>query len=131
MKLVGTLLNIIPNVKNLNKRTYPRAVLEKAVAEYKERYIDTGTAYGELYEGNSSDIVNLSKTTHRITDLRVADDAVIVEANLLKTPMGMLLEDIISPTPIFISRALASMDKDNIVQDDPTFISIDIEKPNA
>lgn len=134
MKLVGTLLNIIPGVRNANGRIYPRAVLEKAIADYTEKFISTGRALGELYKENSSNTVNLVEVSHHIDKIEATDAGIYVEAHIVGSPNGQLVESSTNPrNTVFVARALATLDEYNVVQDDLEILAIDIklESPNV
>jgi hypothetical protein len=80
--------------KNKNQRIYPRAVLEGAVNNYVNEYVNTFRAGGELNHP-SGPIVNPERISHRITELKWDGDNVIGKALILNTPMGLIVKGLI------------------------------------
>ena len=79
---------------NANGRTYPREVLEAAIAKYTEQYLRNGTAYGNLdHPGSPSQ--ELKDAAVLITSLDWVGDEVWGEATVLDTPNGTILQKII------------------------------------
>lgn len=52
---------------NQNKRVYPGAILEREMLNYKKKFIDTNTAYGELDHPDVS-TVRFQETSHALLD---------------------------------------------------------------
>ena len=126
--IVGTLFNIIPDSLNSNGRTYTRECLETAIAKYNNEFVDSGKAFGQLFEADTSATVNLEKVSHRIKHLQVEDHAVTVLAELLPTPMGIIADGLLINPPTFTMRALGNVDENKIVSN-LQIISIDIGRP--
>ena len=116
------------NVKNHNGRIYPRDILFREVKKYhvlvKER-----RALGEL-DHPDSPVVELKNVSHIISDIYIRDDEVRGSLEILNTPPGRILKDIIRQgVKIGISsRGLGSLQNEsgtNIVQDDFELIAFD------
>ena len=132
MIVTGILHNIDLDTQNINGRFYSSDVMKKVVEKYQEK-INKGIAFGEFflqYPLDNPAMVNLENVSHRITALEVFENVVNVEALLLDTPMGMRAQDLLSDTPIFVARSLASLDENNVVQDDLEILTVDIANPN-
>ena len=54
--------------KNRNGRVYPKAILQKEVKRYTEKFINTKRAFGELGHPDGP-TVNLERVSHMITVL--------------------------------------------------------------
>jgi len=80
--------------QNRNGRIYPKVIMEKAVAQYDEKYIKTKRSVGELNHPDGPTI-NLDKVSHIITELSWQGDDVIGKAKLLNTPMGLIAKGLI------------------------------------
>jgi hypothetical protein len=116
------------NTKNHNGRIYPREVLFREVKKYsvivKER-----RALGEL-DHPDSPIVELKNVSHLITDIYLNEDEVRGTLEILNTPAGRILRDVIQQgVKIGISsRGIGSLQQEagsNIVQDDFELIAFD------
>jgi hypothetical protein len=133
MIVTGILHNIDLDTQNINGRFYSSDVMKKVVEKYQEK-INKGIAFGEFFLqyplDNPGAMVNLENVSHKITALEVFENVVNVEALLLDTPMGMRAQDLLSDTPIFVARSLASLDENNVVQDDLEILTVDIANPN-
>jgi len=80
---------------NQNERVYPRAILEREVTKYKETEIAERRALGELDHPESS-VVNLSNVSHNILDVWWKGDEVIGKVEVLPTPAGNILKELLS-----------------------------------
>jgi hypothetical protein len=116
------------NVKNHNGRIYPKEVLFREVKKYNQ-LVKERRALGEL-DHPDSPVVELKNVSHIITDIYVKDDEVRGSIEILNTPKGKILKDIIQQKiKIGISsRGLGSLQNEsgtNIVQDDFELIAFD------
>jgi hypothetical protein len=116
------------NTKNANGRIYPREVLFREVGKYKTM-VDERRALGEL-DHPDSPVVELKNVSHIITDIYVNEDEVRGTLEILNTPPGRILRDIVEQgVKIGISsRGIGSLqqeDGSNIVQDDFELIAFD------
>ena len=117
------------NTKNANGRIYPREVLFREVSKYKTM-VDERRALGEL-DHPDSPVVELKNVSHIVTDIYVNEDEVRGTLEILNTPPGRILRDIVEQgVKIGISsRGIGSLqqeDGNNIVQDDFELIAFDV-----
>lgn len=73
--------------KNGNGRKYPREVLEREVQKYIGGPVKSRTSLGELDHPDSS-VINLSNTSHIITEVWWEGNDVMGKIELLDTPAG-------------------------------------------
>lgn len=117
-------------IKNENGRIYPKQILQRAIAQYKMKMVETGQAFGELDHPDAS-IVSLKHTSHRIVDIWWENDIEVwAKIKILSTYEGENLKRLFEEgVPIGISsRGLGSTSKKNgvdIVNDDLQFICWD------
>ena len=123
-------------MKNQNKRIYPRGILMREVENY-QKAVRENRAVGELDHPESS-TVSLKNVSHGIREMRWDGDTVIGRIEVLPTPQGKILESIIdSGVTIGISsRGVGSTEKTNegcdMVQHDFQLICFDIvSEPSA
>ena len=81
--------------KNRNGRVYPKQILFDAVEKYVNEQVNTDRAVGELDHPDGPQI-NLDKVSHKITELKFDGDDVVGKAQVLKTPMGQIVEGLIA-----------------------------------
>ncbi len=116
------------NTQNHNGRIYPRSVLQRESAKYKEKVL-ARCAMGEL-DHPDSPIVELKNVSHLITDIYMEGDEVRGTIEVLHTPPGQILKNLIQQgVKIGISsRGIGSLQNEsgqNIVQDDFELIAFD------
>lgn len=84
--------------ENKNKRIYPEAVMDSAVARYQEDYIKEKRALGELNHP-AEPVVNPERAAIMTESLKKspAKDAIYYEgkAKVLSTPMGKIVENLL------------------------------------
>ena len=97
--------------KNQNGRIYPRHILNREVENYMKA-IKERRAVGELDHPERS-TVNLSEVSHLVTDAKWDGDNVMGEIEVLPTPKGKILSDLLSAgvTIGISSRGVGSTDK--------------------
>jgi len=83
------------NIVNRNGRRYPTETLQKEVGRYMAESVQKGRAYGELGHPDGPGI-NLDRVSHIITDLRQEGDNFIGKAKISSTPMGQIVEGLLS-----------------------------------
>ena len=81
------------NTKNHNGRIYPTRVLEREVNKYSA-LVDQRRALGEL-DHPDSPIVELKNVSHLVTNIYMDGDEVRGDIEVLNTPPGKILRDII------------------------------------
>jgi len=82
------------NERNQNGRSYPRAILEREVENYKKNFVNERRAVGELDHPNTS-VVELKNVSHNITEVHWEGDSVIGTVEILTTPAGNILRELI------------------------------------
>jgi hypothetical protein len=80
--------------KNRNGRVYKRNILESAVDKYVTEQVSKGRAVGEL-DHPEGPTVNLDRVSHKIDDLRWDGDDVYGKAQILNTPCGRIVKDLL------------------------------------
>lgn len=116
--------------KNQNGRIYPKEVLEREVNKYKNEFINTNRAMGELDHPDSS-VINLKNVSHNIVDCWWDGDSLIGKIKILTTPAGNILKELFKcGVAVGISsRAMGSVKKidENTVevQDDLSLLAWD------
>ena len=83
------------DIKNRNGRVYPMEVLQKEVRRYNKEQIKENRAFGELGHPEGPTI-NLERASHMITSLVPDGKNFIGEAKILSTPMGKIVENLLS-----------------------------------
>lgn len=116
------------NTKNYNGRIYPYEVLMREVKKYSQ-LVDERRALGELDHPDQA-VVELKNVSHLITNINIDGDDVRGDIEVLNTPAGRTLKEIISQkVKIGISsRGLGSLQQESnsdIVQDDFELITFD------
>lgn len=96
--------------KNGNGRVYPREILEREVEKYVEGPVKTRTALGELDHPEAS-VVNLSNTSHIITEVWWKGNDLMGKLQLLPTPSGNIAKALVmAGIPLGISsRGMGSV----------------------
>ena len=115
--------------KNGNGRVYRRETLEREVKNY-QRAIEERRSLGELDHPDDS-VVNLKNCSHLITKLWGQGDDVMGKIEVLDTPSGKILKDLVKANVKLgiSSRGLGSVkqEKDKtIVEDDFQLICFDM-----
>lgn len=96
------------NAENQNKRVYPKWILEREVEKYL-KLVKERRSTGELDHPDST-VINLANVSHLITDLWWENDELLAKIEILKTPSGNIVTELIKAgIPIGISsRGLGS-----------------------
>ncbi len=116
----------VANRENGNRRRYPREVLEREMENYS-KLIREHRAYGEL-DHSDNEIVSLAHVSHLLVRHFWEGDNVMGVVKVLKTPSGLILEQILAGGGVLgiSSRALGSLNEAGIVGEDLQIISYDI-----
>lgn len=80
--------------KNQNGRVYDKRILQREVDKYIQEFVKNGNAYGELDHPESA-IVSLKNASHIIKDLWWKGDELMGRVELLNTPSGNIVKEII------------------------------------
>lgn len=83
------------NIQNRNGRRYDSEILANEVNRYVKESVSKGRAYGELGHPDGPSI-NLDRVSHIITELRREGDNFIGKAKISSTPMGQIVEGLLS-----------------------------------
>ena len=81
-------------MKNRNGRVYPKAILQKEVKRYTDKFINTKRAFGELGHPDGP-TVNLERVSHMITELVEDGDNFLGRAKIMDTPYGKIVKNLI------------------------------------
>lgn len=113
-------------VFNGNKRSYPKAIIEREVTLHHEKKIKENRALGELGHPPSSEI-NLDRVSHLIKELRMDGNTAFGKAQILDTPCGKIAKSLMEANVKLgvSSRGVGSL-KNGIVQNDYRLICVDI-----
>ena len=80
--------------KNQNGRVYPKEILKREVAKYKQTQIKENRALGELDHPDSS-VINLRNVCHNVLDVNWDGDDVVGKVQILPTPSGNILKNLL------------------------------------
>jgi hypothetical protein len=83
------------NIKNGNKRIYPKENCEAGVKKYIEEQINTHRAVGELGHPETGPKINLERVSHKIIGLEWKDNDIIGDSIITNTPMGIVAKGLI------------------------------------
>ena len=115
--------------KNQNGRIYPDEILEREVSKYVSNFIQNQNSWGELDHPESS-VVSLKNVSHKVLNLEWQDDNLIGTVEVLNTPNGNILKELLKKGNIGISsRGLGTLKKvsesTSIVGEDFELIAFD------
>ena len=82
-------------LKNRNKRVYPKKILESAIDEYINDYVKQNRALGELNHPQAVSI-NPERACILIKELKWDENNVIGKAKILSTPCGEIVKSLIN-----------------------------------
>jgi hypothetical protein len=85
---------MMAEVKNKNRRVYPKEILMKEIQRYNENYVNKKRAFGELGHPDGPGI-NLERVSHMITELEEDGNNVIGKAKIMDTPYGKIVQNLI------------------------------------
>lgn len=80
-------------VKNHNKRVYPKEILMREANRYQEELVKQKRALGEL-DHPDSPTVNLNNVSHNIIKIWWEGNALMGDVHVLTTPAGKILEEL-------------------------------------
>lgn len=98
MKLIESGVIVEADVPNLNRRIYPRAVLEKMIGEIEQK-MNPPRVFGSI--GMPAGVeVDLSRVSHTVSDLHLTDDGKLLgKIMILETPQGKIMEKLLEAEP--------------------------------
>ena len=80
--------------ENQNGRVYSKDILVREAKKYMEEFVKRGNAFGEL-DHPESPVVSLKNASHRVKDLYWKGDDLMGKVELLNTPAGNIVKEII------------------------------------
>jgi len=86
---------MVCNEVNKNQRIYERDDMAREVDRYIKEMVMTKRAMGELNHPTSAE-VNLERACHIVTNLRIEGNHVIGKSQVLSTPMGQIVRNLIN-----------------------------------
>lgn len=118
------------DVRNRNRRIYPKKIMDKAVDIYNEEFVSKKRAFGEA-EHPSGPQVSIDRVTHLITELSMQGKQAIGKAKLLETPLGKIVREMLNAggTVGVSTRGVGSVDlkeSTEFVREDYKIYAIDI-----
>lgn len=101
-------------IKNHNRRLYPKKVLAKEASRYIKEKIDDHQSVGELGHPDSPTI-NLDRVSHKIVSLSEDGNNWIGKAKIIDTPFGKIVKNLMDEKVKFgvSSRGLGSLKEEN------------------
>lgn len=114
-------------VKNKNKRVYPKHVLEGQVTKYIQESIKAGSSYGELDHPEDRLELASREISHLITTLEWQNNSVFGKAQLLDTPAGNIAKALLKGGgKLGMSSRGSGTVKEGYVQNDYRLITVDL-----
>lgn len=112
----------------INGRIYPKELMQKVIAEFNER---KSPMFGETFLGSSdyqiNTEINLYQASHQMKEFSIVPELRQVSClvQILDTSAGHKLFDLLSKEGVVPSMSgIGSTNKDNVIQDDYTFVSV-------
>ena len=112
--------------QNLNKRVYPRAQIEAAVALINEKIKESAYICGELNHPDNLSI-DLKNVSHIITEAWMDGDNAVGKCKILNTPSGLIVKNLIEGGVKLgvSSRGTGNVTNEGVVEDF-NFVTLDI-----
>lgn len=112
--------------RNRNGRIYPKQLIEREVKKF-QTLIESHEALGEMNHPQDRAEINPREASILVTELTMDGNLAMGKAKVLSTPMGKLLESLISDGVRMgvSSRGTGNLLEDNVVADDFNLICID------
>jgi hypothetical protein len=84
------------NVRNKNKRLYPKAILSEAIRKHKEEFMGVSRALGELnHPDQGMSAINLDRVSHKFVSVTEEGNDFVTKAEVLNTPCGMIVQNLL------------------------------------
>jgi hypothetical protein len=101
-----------------NGHVYPKHVLEKMAADMRERIAKGEVLGGFLDLEERADYTALRDASHKITDVRVEGNTHVAQMEILPTPQGKILQELVERGAVFFTSCVeAALDKYGVVMD--------------
>jgi hypothetical protein len=88
------LFNLKADEPNANGTIYPKDVLKEAIKEYNENHVKDGRAFGEINFPRQA-AISMVDIAFRINDIEEENDRWLAEIEILNTPKGEELKNIV------------------------------------
>ncbi len=83
-------------IKNKNKRIYPKNVLTEAISKHVNEFMDNDRALGELnHPDDGTTSINLDRVSHKFFEINEDKNDYITKAKVLGTPCGKIVENLL------------------------------------
>ena len=115
-------------VKNGNGRYYSKELWNREMEKYKD-LIEQRRSMGELDHPEST-VVNLKNVSHLITDYYWDGDNVMGKIEILPTPSGNILKELIKKRSIIYSEAMYKINCENLTKNEIAKNIINIYETN-
>ena len=88
-------ITLVANIKNANRRIYPKQVLSEAINYHSEKFLKEGGAVGELNHPKT-DIsqIDFNNVSHRFLEVREDGNNFITKAKVLNTTAGKQVKNL-------------------------------------
>ena len=106
--------------ENQNGRVYSKALLQREAKKYMEEFVKRGNAFGEL-DHPETPVVSLKNASHIVKDLYWNGNDLMGKVELLNTPSGNIVKEIISSVDLYRGNAP--------LRDDLTLLAFSLEDP--
>jgi hypothetical protein len=88
-------ITLVANIKNANKRIYPKNVLLEAIQHHSEKFLKEGRAVGELnHPTENISQINYNNVSHRFLEIREDGNNFITKAKVLNTISGKQVQNL-------------------------------------
>jgi hypothetical protein len=113
-------------LKNINQRIYPRAILEREIGKLAKEKVSNKCCYGELGHPDKPEL-NLDRVALLTKELKWDGDNIIGKAKILETPMGAIAKTLIKEGRLGISsRGLGTVADNGYVNEDYQLLCYDL-----
>lgn len=117
---------MVAEKENLNKRIYPKVILEREVNKFTTDKIKNRRSLGQL-DHPDTPTVQLDKVSHLITSLKMDENVAIGEAEILDTPCGRIAQSLIeSNIKLGVSSRGVGSVSGNKVGDNFKLVTVDL-----
>jgi len=83
-------------IKNKNRRIYPKSVLSEAINKHVKEYMESGRALGELNHPDAGmSAINLDRVSHKFISVNEDGNNYITKAEVLDTPCGKIVQNLL------------------------------------
>ena len=84
------------NIKNKNKRIYPKDILSEAIDRHVSEFLNDSRAVGELnHPTENISSINLDRISHKFIEVKEDGNNFITKAQILDTPCGKIAQNLL------------------------------------